>query len=454
MRIPYRQLVEENRRPQAGAGVRAARHRHLRRRPLLRRLHRVRQGVAEDICIRDRGRSTAAPRRRRSISCRISGSATPGPGANRQARSRRSEPGPTGRVRQPRRRRLERRRRCATSHSSTAWAALSLRRAAASCSSPTTRRTRDRVSRIQGRQPKPYVKDAFHRHVINGEDAASTRTRRGTKACVHYRYRRCRQAAPSRCACASDAEVLRRAAAGRRCASSRQRKAEADEFYNDGPPADGDRRRADGAAAGARRVALDQADLPLRREPVAGRRQPPTVRRLSRGARPQQPLAAPQLHAHPVDAGQVGVPLVRRLGSGLPRLAAGAGRSRVRQGAALGPAVRAVPAPQRTDPGVRVGVLRPQPAGPRLGGLAGLQHRTDPHRTGRPGVSREVLPQAADQLRLVGEQGRQRRETTSSRAASSAWTTSPSSTAARSCPTAPSSSSPTRRAGWRCSAST
>ena len=51
---------------------------------------------------------------------------------------------------------------------------------------------------------------------------------------------------------------------------------------------------------------------------------------------------------------------------------------RLRQGPALGAAVRAVPAPQRPDPGLRMGVLRPEPAGPRLGRLARLQH--GPHR--------------------------------------------------------------------------
>ena len=45
--FPYAQLVEENRRRGTdAAGVRAARHRRLRRRPLLRRLRRIRQGRA------------------------------------------------------------------------------------------------------------------------------------------------------------------------------------------------------------------------------------------------------------------------------------------------------------------------------------------------------------------------------------------------------------------------
>ena len=43
--FPYADLVEENRRrTPRRSGVRAARHRHLRRRPLLRRVRRVREG--------------------------------------------------------------------------------------------------------------------------------------------------------------------------------------------------------------------------------------------------------------------------------------------------------------------------------------------------------------------------------------------------------------------------
>jgi len=34
---------------------------------------------------------------------------------------------------------------------------------------------------------KPYVKDAFHRHIVNGEDSANP-AQSGTKACVHYKY--------------------------------------------------------------------------------------------------------------------------------------------------------------------------------------------------------------------------------------------------------------------------
>ena len=79
--FPYAQLVEENRRRgTAGAGVRAGRHRRLRRQPLLRRLRRVREGVAErhpDPHHRRQSRPTST---RRSTCCRRSGFATPGRG--------------------------------------------------------------------------------------------------------------------------------------------------------------------------------------------------------------------------------------------------------------------------------------------------------------------------------------------------------------------------------------
>ena len=60
--IPYARLVEENRaarRPRAG--VRAARHRHLRRRPLLRHRRRVRQGRRPRTSASASRRSTAGP---------------------------------------------------------------------------------------------------------------------------------------------------------------------------------------------------------------------------------------------------------------------------------------------------------------------------------------------------------------------------------------------------------
>ena len=77
-----RDLVETNRAPRpAGVRVRAARHRRLRRRPLLRRLRRVRQGRPRRHPDPDHGRTTAARSRPRCTCCRRCGSATRGRGA-------------------------------------------------------------------------------------------------------------------------------------------------------------------------------------------------------------------------------------------------------------------------------------------------------------------------------------------------------------------------------------
>ena len=65
--FPYRDLVETNREPVArGARVRAARHRRLRRRPLLRRVRRVRQGRSGRRAD-PHHRRTIAGRRRRAL---------------------------------------------------------------------------------------------------------------------------------------------------------------------------------------------------------------------------------------------------------------------------------------------------------------------------------------------------------------------------------------------------
>src|SRR5262249_52636156 len=82
---------------------------------------------------------------------------------------------------------------------------------------------------------------------------------------------------------------------------------------------------------------------------------------------PQRPLAPPELDARDVDARQVGVPVVRRVGSRVPVRAVCAGRREVRQGPAVGAALRAVPASERAAAGIRVGVWRSEPAGPRVG---------------------------------------------------------------------------------------
>ncbi len=91
------------------------------------------------------------------------------------------------------------------------------------------------------------------------------------------------------------------------------------------------------------------------------------------------PHGEPGHHLH---ARQMGIPLVRRLGPGLSYHRALDGRPRLRQAAARTDAQRELPAPQRSDSGLRVGLRRREPAGPRLGGRLPLQPRAE-RSTGR-----------------------------------------------------------------------
>ena len=251
----------------------------------------------------------------------------------------------------------------------------------------------------------PYVKDAFHRA------RRRRRSRRGRRpgrdrdegrrplplvelapgatgrrlACA------CRWAAPRPVGLEAD-DVLA------------ARRAEADAFY---APLAGraDRRRGAGPAAGVRRADLDQAGRTtttsgewLDGDPAGP--PPPDARR----ARSQRRLARAQHRRRPVHARHLGVPLVRRLGPGLPLPAVGADRPGLRQGPAAAADARVVHAPQRPAARLRVGLLRRQPAGPRLGGLARLQDRPAASTgTRRPRLPGADLPQAAAQLHLVGQ---------------------------------------------------
>ncbi len=144
------------------------------------------------------------------------------------------------------------------------------------------------------------------------------------------------------------------------------RRQEADEFYASVIPASLERRRGQRHAPGAGGHAVDQAVLLLRRRPVAvgARLRSRSSRKAARAA--QRALAPHVQRRRHLDAGQVGVPLVRGLGSRLPRPRADARRPGLRQGAARPDAARALPAPERPAPGLRVELRRRQSAGARL----------------------------------------------------------------------------------------
>ena len=136
------------------------------------------------------------------------------------------------------------------------------------------------TKRLFGAEPiTPYPKDGINDHVIRGAPTVNPRAHRHQVRLLVQGHRAARP----------DGRAAAAAAAGRRRASAEaaaafgagfdqvmaQRRAEADEFYAELTPADGDRRRGDGHAAGVRRDAVEQAAVLLRRGPLAGRRPDP-----------------------------------------------------------------------------------------------------------------------------------------------------------------------------------
>ncbi len=116
-------------------------------------------------------------------------------------------------------------------------------------------------------------------------------------------------------------------------------------------------------APGAGGHAVDQAVLLLRPRPLARRawcREPLAATRAP--ARAQQRVGPHVQRRHHLDAGQVGIPLVRRVGSGVPHDSAGHGRSRLRQAAARPDAAQRLPASERPAASLRVELRRRESA--------------------------------------------------------------------------------------------
>ena len=97
----------------------------------------------------------------------------------------------------------------------------------------------------------------------------------------------------------------------------------------------------------------------------------------------QRPVVPHDQCGRDLDARQVGVPVVRGLGPGLPRRRPRHGGRRLRQAAAAAGARAALPAPERADPRLRVELRRRQPARPRLGLVVRVPPREDADRGGR-----------------------------------------------------------------------
>ena len=236
-----------------------------------------------------------------------------------------------------------------------------------------------------------------------------------------------------------------------RRASSTERRTEADEFYahGDSRPAVGRRARRDAAEPG--RPALVEAVLSLRRQGLARRR----LRR-SRRRRRERVIGRNHEWTHLYNADVISMPdkweypwyaawdlafhcvplaLVDR---------------RLREGAARADAARVVHAPERAASGLRMGVRRRQSAGARVGGAGASTRSRRSAAAPATASSSSGSSRSCCSTSPGGSTARTPRAATSSRAASSASTTSASSIDRRRCRPAASSSSPTARAGWRC----
>ena len=295
------------------ARVRADRHRRLRRRSLLRRVRRVRQGRLGRSADEDHG---GQPRPRGGGDPRAADDLVPqhvGLGRTQPARPLRGPPA------RPGQRHASPPRPCATA------AAGSTPRA-----TPTLLFTENETNamRLFGIAGPLYAKDG-----IDEARRARTRRRREPGAHRHQGRRRLRarrspageqrQRPPALLAARS--RGLRRGVAVRRLRR-----------HDDGAPARGrrvlrhrhparpHRRRPRRDAPEPGRPAVVEAVLPLRREDVARGRPGAAGAAAGAPARTQRAVGPPVQRRRHLDAGQVGVPVVRRVGPGVPLRAAGA----------------------------------------------------------------------------------------------------------------------------------
>ena len=403
----------------------------LRRRPLLGRLRRVRQGVPRRRAHPDHRRQPRARARPDCTCCRRSGSAIPGAGARPTTRAAGPSPGST---------RLD--GAVLADHETLGRFRLATRRAG-----PIVVFTENETNtaKLFGSAPEgTHFKDAFHDYLIGGRTDAVKRDG-GTKAAAHLRPRRAgrrgaRRPPPPDRRGRGVGRAVRRLRPDLRRPHRRGRRVLRREDPG-GIAAGGAGRE----PAGLRGAAVERAVLPLRRARLGERRRQTAAAAGRAGPADQPRLAAPVQPRRALGAGQVGVPGVLRLGPGLPHGADGPRRSRA--------------SPRRScccccasGTCTPTGNCRPSsttcrnvnPPGPRLGLLGGVP----PHGGGRPRLPGERVPQAAHELHLVGQPQGPRGPRRLLRRVPGAWTTSASSTARGRCRRAARSSRPTAPPGW------
>ncbi len=168
----------------------------------------------------------------------------------------------------------------------------------------------------------PYVKDAFHAFVVHGNTDAVNPARGGHQG-------RCPLPPRGRCRPVGDGPALSHRCAAAEAAVCRLREDDRDQTSRGGRVLSilhagvRQRGRRAGHAAGLRRPLLDEAVLLLRRQHVAARARRASVRLAGVGAGEEPPLVPHVQRRRHLDAGQVGVPVVRRVGPRLSRGRAG-----------------------------------------------------------------------------------------------------------------------------------
>ena len=222
----------------------------------------------------------------------------------------------------------------------------------------------------------PYVKDAFHRYVVNGEQTAVNPAMMGTKAAAHYSA----EIAPGK-SWASHLRLLDRNPASD--------PPPAQEFFGPAFDAIFDERLREADEFYERRIHVGMTDDPrlVQRQAFAGllwgkQSYHYDVSRLAQGrshaahagsrALPgtQPRVDVPLQFGRHFHAGQVGVSVVRRVGSRVSLRGDGARRSGFRQGTARPLPARMVHASQRTIARVRMEFFRRESARARLGRMA------------------------------------------------------------------------------------
>ena len=209
------------------------------------------------------------------------------------------------------------------------------------------------------RTAPPYVKDAFHDYVVDGEPTPSTRPdaarrRRRTTAWTLPAGRRGRRAAAPDRASAEPwpASPLRRAFDARLRRRARRRPT----LSTPTRLAGGRRRRARRGRARPTRACCGPSSSTTTScaDWLEGDPAPAAAARRARGDGRNARLAAPLQPRRHLHARQVGVPVVRGVGPGLPHDPVRAHRPALRQGAAGAVSARMVHASERPAPGLRV----------------------------------------------------------------------------------------------------